>query len=130
MSDAVIKIPKTLGAQVDRLYALRQEVAELNRQLEALKAEKTAIEDHLIDTLPKNDARGVAGRFARATITTRLLPTVKDWAAFYAHVLKTKDFSLMQKRLADAAVRERWDAGKKLPGVEQFTHVGVSITKI
>jgi hypothetical protein len=130
MSDAAIKIPKTLGARVDRLYQIKAELSELARAEEALRAERKALVDSLVNELPKNDAQGVAGKLARATIVTKVVPTVKDWPAFYAYVLKTKDFSLMQKRVADGAVRERWDNGKQVPGVEQFTHVDVSLNKI
>lgn len=125
-----MKIPKTLGACADRLYQIREEQALLNKQVEVLQAEAAAIKEHLIANLPKSDAQGVLGKQARAAITTKQVPSVKDWDAFYKLILKSKDFSLLQRRVSDAAVRERWEAGEKVAGVEPFTVVNVSVTKL
>lgn len=124
------KIPKTPGACADRLLELKDQMAGLTRQHGVLEEEFKALKEHLIQTLPKDDARGVLGRSAKAIVVVKDVPSVKDWDALYKHVLKTKDFSLMQRRLADGAVRERWDDGKKVPGVEPFKAVTVSVTKI
>jgi hypothetical protein len=124
------KVPRTLGACADRLFELRTAAAVLNHQLEELDAERKLVQEHLIDNLPKSEARGITGKHARATIVTKEVPTVKDWGKLYAMVIKTKDFSLLQRRVSDAAVRERWEAGKKVPGVEAFTTVAVSVTKL
>ena len=127
-----MKLPATTGACADRLYKIREEVAALNKKVEALDEEKKAIEKKLINELSKDDAGGIKGRLANASITTRKVPTIKaeNWPAFYKHVLKTKDFSLMQRRLSEKAIQERWDAGEKVPGVDSFTVVKVSVTKL
>jgi hypothetical protein len=44
--------------------------------------------------------------------------------------MRKKAYELLQKRLSATAIQERWDAGEKIPGVEVFTTVGVSLTKI
>jgi len=36
----------------------------------------------------------------------------------------------MQKRLIDGAIKERWEAGKEVPGVGHFNAVSVSINKV
>lgn len=46
------------------------------------------------------------------------MPTVTDWATFYDYVSQTKEFDLLQKRLAITAFRDRWNAGTAIPGVE------------
>lgn len=125
-----VKIPKTTGACADRLYAIKEEIGALEAEQNKLKEERRAIEDYLVNELPKDDARGVSGRVAKVSISSKPIATVKDWDAFYKHILKTKDFSLMQRRVADPAVREHWDAGKKVPGVDAFNVVKVSVTKI
>jgi hypothetical protein len=125
-----VAVPKTLGACADRLFKLREDVGALNKRIEELKAEESAIKNHLIDALPKSEARGVLGKLARAAVTTKVVPTVRDWEAFYKYVLKQKDFSLLQRRVSDAAVKERWEAKKTVPGVEPFMVIGVSVTKL
>ncbi len=124
------EVPKTLGACADALYETRAARLVLEKQAEELKSRETLIKDHIIETLPWSDAEGVAGHVARVTITKRQIPRVIDWDKLYAYVRKTKDFSLLQRRLADAAIAERWDDGKEVPGVDRFTLVGVSVNKL
>jgi hypothetical protein len=122
-------IPKTLGACADRLYKLREERSKIQKTIDKLEKEEKEIKEHLINTLPKSSADGITGKVARATIKVKVVPSAKDWSAVYKFILKTKDFSLLGRRLSDAAVRERWEAGKKVPGVEPFNVVSVSVTK-
>lgn len=123
------KVPKTLGACADSLYALRGQRAELNKRVKAIEEFEKAIKEKLISDLPKSRAEGVTGKVARAVIKTKKIGTVADWDKLYKHIKKTNDFSLLHRRLADASVQEQWDNGKKIPGVESFTLLRVSVTK-
>lgn len=125
-----MKIPKTIGACADMLYETRRKRLALQKQVEALEAEESALKEHIIATLPKSDASGVAGKVARVTVSTKDIPQVKDWPAFYRYVQKHKAFDLMQRRLADVAVKERLEAGEKLPGVEVFNAKVVNLNKL
>lgn len=124
------KFPKALGACADRLYELRQKRLEEQKKVDAIEAEEKALKEHIIQNLPKSEASGVAGKLARVTVVTKEVPQVEDWDAFYKYVKKTGNFDLMQRRLADAAVKERWEAGKEIPGVKHFQVVTVSINKV
>jgi hypothetical protein len=124
------KFPKTLGACADRLYELRQKRLEEQKKVDAIEAEEKALKEHIIQNLPKSEASGVAGKLARVTVVTKEVPQVRDWDAFYKYVKKTGSFDLMQRRLTEAAVKERWEAGKEIPGVERFQAVTVSINKV
>lgn len=126
----VVKVPKTLGACADRLYTIKEEMAALNRTLEVFDTERKAIKEHLINNLPKNDAGGVSGKLCRVTITSKDRASVKDWAAFYKYILKKKDFSFLHRKVSDATVRDHWQAGEKIPGVEPFTAIDISINKL
>ena len=123
-------IPKTLGACADKLYQLKEARLKIQAQADKIEEQEKAIKEYVIQNLGKENAEGVAGHVAKVSITRSVVPTAKDWDKFYAHVLKTKDFSLMQKRLHEAACRERWDDGKEIPGVESFQVVKVSLTKV
>lgn len=125
-----IKIPKTIGACADRLYELKGEMSKINKQLEELDKERKAIQEHVINELPKSSATGVSGKAANVKVVTKDVPQVKDWDAFYGYIRKTKRTDLMQKRLSDAAVGELLDQGVKVPGVQTFTAVSISLTKV
>jgi hypothetical protein len=124
------KFPKALGACADKLFELRNKRLAEQKKVDEIAAEESALKNHIIENLPKSEASGVAGKLARVTVVTKQIPQVKDWDAFYKYVKKTGSFDLMQKRLTDAAIKERWEAGKEVPGVEHFNAVSVSINKV
>lgn len=124
------KFPKALGTCADKLFELRNKRLEMQKAVDAVGAEESALKTHIIESLPKSEASGVAGKLARVTVITKQVPQVKDWDAFYKYVKKTGQFDLMQRRLTDAAIKERWEAGKEIPGVEHFNAVSVSINKV
>jgi len=124
------KIPATLGKCADRLYKLKELASEKRKELEVLEEEASAIREHIIETLPKSDASGVSGKFAHVKVVTSTVPTVKDWDSFYAYIHKHKSYELLNRKPTAAAIQERWDAGKEIPGVERFNVVKVSLTKV
>ena len=124
------KFPKALGACADKLFELRAKRLAMQKEVDAVAAEESAFKEHIIQTLPKSEASGVAGKLCRVTVVTKEIPQVKDWDAFYKYVKKTGNFDLMQRRLTDAAIKARWEDGKEIPGVEHFNAVSVSINKV
>lgn len=124
------EFPEAIGACADKLYELRNKRLEMQKAVDAVASEESALKNYIIDHLPKSEASGVAGRLARVTVVTKEVPQVKDWEAFYKYVKRHSAFELMQRRLSDAAVKERWESGKKVPGVESFNVVSVSINKL
>lgn len=124
------KLPKTLGKCADALYVTRQERLADQKGVAELSSRETALKEHIIAALPKSEASGIAGKLARVSVIVQPAPQVADWDAFYKHVKKTGHFDLLNKALNSAAVQERWDAGKKVPGVEPFNVVKVSVNKL
>lgn len=124
------KFPKAMGACADKLYELKNKRLSIQKLVEELQAEETALKNHIIDNLPKSEASGVTGKLARVTVVTKEIPQTQDWDALYRHIKKTGGFELLQRRLAVAAVKERWEEGKEVPGIGHFTVVDVSINKV
>jgi hypothetical protein len=50
-------------------------------------------------------------------MTTLIEPVAQDWVPIWAYIRETGQFDLLHKRLANLAVKERWEAGVELPGV-------------
>ena len=123
-------IPKQLAACADELYSTREARLALQKQVEALEEREKALKAHLIENLPKSLASGVAGKLARATVVSKEVPQVEDWDKLHKHILKTKDFSFLQRRLADGVIKEIWEDGKQVPGVKAFNAVTVSLSKV
>lgn len=125
-----IIVPKTIGACADRLYKIKDEMSKLNKMVEELDKERKTIQEHVINTLPKSNATGVSGKLANVSVRNVDIPQVKDWDKFYEFVRKSKRTDLLQRRLSEGAISEILDAGKKVPGVEPFTVVKISLTKV
>lgn len=128
------KPPKTMGACADKIYQLRQEISELKKkqaaELEQREVDLKALEEHVINNLPKSEASGVAGKLARITVTKTPVPQVQDWDSFYKHIKKTGEFDLLSRGISKEAIRERWGNKKKVPGVGTFDVIKVSVNKL
>lgn len=124
-----MRIPKGVGACADLLGKLKAEKAELTKKMNKLDENYRAVKEYVIQTLPKSAAKGVSGKNFRATIKTKEVPSPKDWDKIYKHITRTKSFDLLQRRLSSTAVKDRWEDGKKIPGIESFTITDVSVTK-
>lgn len=131
---AEIRIPRSLGLCADRLYSLMEAKRALNKQIEQIEKEESAIKTHLIDTISKQDSTGVRGQRAQVKIVTKDIPTVQEdvggWDQLYLFIKKKNAFHLLQRRLSTGAVNEMLDEGIKIPGVGLFRAVTVSITKL
>lgn len=124
-----LKIPKALGACADMLFDLKQERLALEKVVDSMKANEKTLTDHIIDNLPKGDT-GACGKHHKAVVVTEAIPRVEDWDKTYAYIKRHNAFELLQRRLNAAAVRERLEDGKTIPGVGSFTAVKVSLTKV
>ena len=133
--------PKSLGACIDKLYALRAERLKLKAKADAIGSQEQALRLHLVATLGKDDLEGGRGKLASASINRSVVADVKDWLKLYAFIKKTNGFDLLQRRVTDAAYRERlgeFDLHKGatkaqltlVPGVEPFTVVSLNLNKL
>lgn len=126
-----IKLPTKLAAVADLLWSTRQERLAMAKKLDELKRVERSCEDLLINKLPKDDATGVAGSLARATIEVDAVPIIVDEKKLMAYVNKTGETDLLQKpKLSSTAVRLRWDNKKSVPGVGVFNAVKVHLNKV
>ena len=123
-------MPKTLGACADMFYDLRNQRLTVERQAAEIGRDEAALKDHIIRLLPKDDATGVRGKVAQASIDTKKKPTPEDWTKIRKFIKRTGDFDLLQRRLNDKAVESRWEAGEEIPGVGSFNVVTLSCTKL
>lgn len=123
------KVPKTLGACADLLHDVREERYRLQKLVAAQEAKETVLEEHIIRTLSDTEGGAIGLRY-KAVKERKTKPVVKDWPAFWTYVFRNKASEFLQRRISDGAIQERWDAGKKIPGVETFTYIKLSLTKV
>lgn len=123
-------IPKTIGACADLLYELKQQRLAMQKEVDAVAEFEAKLKAHVINTLPKHDQTGAIGKLAKVTVVTKQVPQLQDQEAFYKWLKRTGEFDLLPSGVSRKAVEERWQAGKKVPGVEPFTAVTVSLNKL
>lgn len=118
------RFPAKLGDCIDLGRQYEQERLAIQKELDAkiaeMKAREKAIDDHILALLEEQGLDKATGSEASVSLSKVPLPTVKDWPKFYAYILKTKQFDLLEKRPARGAYRERVEAGVSIPGVETF----------
>lgn len=125
----LFKVPASAAKCADLLYDIRESRYMLQREVDKFAGQEKLLSDTIIAKLPADDASGITGAVAHAEVTEKVVPVVEDWDAFYKHVKKTGEFELMQRRLGETAIKERWDAGKAIPGVGRMRVKKVSVTK-
>lgn len=133
------KIPKSLAQVADLLYETKNARLEQQKKVEELEKFESQLKNHLIDNLKKGDANGIQGKVCRVSIVPKEKPAIvteKDgepydgWKDFYAYVKKNNAFELLQRRLNETAIKERWENKKNVPGVRTFTVLTVSMNKV
>ena len=123
------KPPKTMGGCADLLWELKAKRSVIQKSADAIEEQEKQLKAHIIETLPKSEASGVAGKVGRVTVVSKEVAQVTDWPAFYAHIKKTGDFDLLGRTIKQDAVKARWEAGKKVAGMGTFNAVTISLTK-
>lgn len=123
-------LPPSIGLCADLYSEVRELRLAMQKHVDAVKQRESEIKDHIINNLSKSDDTGAAGKKYLAKITTKDVPSLKDWEAFTNFVVATGRFDMLQKRLSTKPVTDLWEEGEDVPGVEKFRVVDVSITKL
>lgn len=119
-----------LAAIADEYYALNKARLAEQKRVDEKKTREMELRQILIDSLDKSDAKGVAGQSCRVTVVTKPVPSLVDREAFFEHVRRRSAWDLLNWSMSDTAVKQRWDDGKDVPGVEVFNVVKLSVNKL
>lgn len=113
---------KELAKHADAYATLKAQRLAADKAAAALKAEEGKAKAFLMEQMLENGLSSIGGAIVKLELDAEPTqePVVEDWPKLYAYILKTKDFSLLEKRVGKAAVKEQWENGKKLPGVSSF----------
>lgn len=125
-----ITLPKNPADAADAYFRAKEARLAVDKLAAAAKAEEVALWNYLLELLPSKGLAGVTGKVARVELNEKSVPRATDWAAFWKGFDKKKDFDLLQKRLSEAAVQARWEAGKVVPGVIAEKVTTLSVHKV
>ena len=122
MATAATRKPKpSLGAQIDKMWDIREKKRGLEASIKDLDGQLTTIEAELMEDMEANGVDKMTGKHAGVSITSNTVAHVTDWDELWKFILKTKNTQLLQRRVSDPAYRELLEMGKKVPGAEAFT---------
>jgi plasmid maintenance system killer protein len=102
---------------IEKRAELKRRIDTVNIELKDLNAAKDEID---LALLQKMDAEGLSrtanGDYS-VSINEDTVPEVVDWDSLYAHILSTRDFSLIQRRVSSTAYKELLKLGEGVPGL-------------
>ena len=127
--------PKTLALCADQLYSTREHRLALQKEVDALQSQETSLREHIINTLPKSEATGVAGKLVRVSIAEKIIYQAKDWDGIRAYIIKNQKknpgvWALLNKAVNAKTAGEMWDAGVRVDGLEQLKVRTLSMNKV
>ena len=124
------KTSAKLGAQIDKLYAIRAERLKLNERINELKSDEKVLRERLLRTIPKADLSGARGAIGQANLIPEVYPKITDKDRFLKNLRKTGEFDLIVWHPNSAACKERWEAKRVIPGVMPEGFTKLSVTKV
>lgn len=120
---------KSVGALIDELYVLRADRLELSKKVDALKTQEAHLRAKIIAQLRDVDLASGSGQIATGSITTSKEARMLDWNEFWQWAIEHDARDVIQKRVSITAIRERWEAGVEVPGLEAVEVADLSLTK-
>ncbi len=108
------------AALVDQYIAKRTERLLADKVAKKLAEEESVLKKALIDICLKAGAKALGGTKGVVNYERDNKPTVVDWDKLYEYITEHGAFELLQRRLGETAVTERWEDGVTVPGVSTF----------
>jgi hypothetical protein len=102
---------------LNELTNVRQDLATLLEQEKELKHTKTMLETQIATSLKEQGIDRVGNDQCTVSLKQEIVPTVDDWDMLHQHIIDTKQFELLQKRMSATAYRELLQMGQAVPGV-------------
>src|SRR2546429_1246917 len=93
------KLPKTPGECADLLWQLREVKRRMESEVAAVAKQLHELEAHALEVLHGAKTKTAKGEVGQVSVRVSLVPSVKDWDAVYAWVVKKKALDLFERRL-------------------------------
>jgi hypothetical protein len=117
----------TTGSMIDRLHTLREERRLLEKKIEDINKDFSIIEAELMKQMRSEGLESAKGKFASASVTEVVKPSVEDWDKFYAYIKRHDYFHLLERRPSVTGCRELFETKGKIPGVLPITLPKISL---
>lgn len=109
---------QTMDELLNELTQVRTDLKKLQEKEKEFKGRKMELEAKIVSTLKQQGIDRIGNDSCTLSIKEEIVPTVEDWDQVYQHLLQTKQFELIQKRMSATAFRELLQMGMNVPGVK------------
>ena len=120
-----------IEALIEKLASLRDEKAQLERQVKALGEVYRLYKQELLNQLLEQGLSTAASSSYRIAITNKPVTRLVDWDAFLEYVKSNDAYYLVKRGIASTKVYElETVTGEPIPGTETLTDIkDISLTK-
>ena len=128
---ATAPVEVSLGAQIDSLYKLREEIREINEKLKNFEEQKRALEETIVGEMDVLQIDKSAGKLGSVTISEQEIASIEDWDTFNAFIKRNNYFFLLQRRVNNAPYRELMAErkNKPIPGAKTIIKRSLNLRK-
>ncbi len=119
-----------LDDTIDRLFLLRETKRGLEGQIKEVNADIDTLNNSLIAKYDEIGTVTARGRYASATITESVVPTIEDWGKVSQYILDNDAMYLVHRRISSGPWKELVDTGAVVPGIVPFTKRAISLRKL
>lgn len=120
----------TAAQLADLYFEAKNERLQFAKQLEEMDRREKDLRQQVIAALNNEGVEGVSTKKVRVTLVSKIFPKVVDWEQVQKYIKKTNNWFVMQRRLSDAAIKEIWEDGKQIPGIESDSILVLSVNKV
>ena len=107
----------------------RAERLKLEKVVEEMKGREETLKDAIVAKMREEGMTAIGAENGLVKMSELTEPVAQDWPTVWAHVQQTGHFDLLHKRLANLAVKARWEAGEAIPGVGQQVVYKLTVSK-
>lgn len=126
MTDKTVELQR--NNKIKLRHKLETQRKEASAKLKVLEDQISELDKELIDYLQSSDEERVEIKGGIGVrLTSSVVPTVKDWDAFYAWIKKNNAFWMLERRPSVTGYRDQLSTGKAIPGVESFTRIKLNL---
>lgn len=120
---------RNLAVVADQYKEARDARLKKEKEAAKLKEKEAELYQYLIDNLPASKAGGIQGSIARVEIVFKEVPVfdgeddgdvVASRDKFFKFAKRKGNEDLVSEQMNQKAIKERWEAGKEVPGIVRF----------
>ena len=118
------------GMLVECYERTRTKRLALDKEAAGFKEIEEAYKEELIYRMVQSKVGALASTSHVVKMKMVDKPTPKNWDLIHQYIIENGAWELMQNRLTQSAVEERWEAGEAIPGIDKFPVYNVSVSKL